>query len=48
MTNNNRIVLVTGGMGGLGETICTKMADQGYRVVATYSSNNTKAAQWKA
>lgn len=43
-----RVVLVTGGMGGLGESICTKMADQDYRVVATYSSNNTKAEQWAA
>ena len=30
---NCRVVLVTGGMGGLGETISTKMADAGYRVV---------------
>ena len=30
-----RVVLVTGGMGGLGETISTKMADAGYRVVVT-------------
>jgi acetoacetyl-CoA reductase len=41
-----RIVLVTGGMGGLGETICTKMADAGYKVVASYSPGNTKAEQW--
>jgi len=27
-----RNVLVTGGMGGLGESICTKMADAGYKV----------------
>ena len=33
---NGRVVLVTGGMGGLGETISTKMADAGYRVVVTY------------
>ncbi len=26
-----RVVLVTGGMGGLGEAIATKMADAGYR-----------------
>ena len=26
-----RNVLVTGGMGGLGESICTKMADAGYQ-----------------
>ena len=36
-----RVVLVTGGMGGLGETISTKMADAGYRVVVTYSPGNT-------
>ena len=33
-TTQQRVVLVTGGMGGLGETISTKMADAGYRVVA--------------
>ncbi len=43
-----RIVLVTGGMGGLGESICTKMADQGYTVVTTYSPGNKKAADWMA
>ena len=26
-----RVVLVTGGMGGLGETIATKMVDAGYQ-----------------
>jgi acetoacetyl-CoA reductase len=41
-----RIVLVTGGMGGLGESICTKMADQGYSVVTTYSPGNKNAQQW--
>ena len=30
-----RVVLVTGGRGGLGESISTKMADAGYRVVVT-------------
>jgi acetoacetyl-CoA reductase len=43
-----RIALVTGGMGGLGESICTKLAEQGYRVVTTYSPGNTKAADWLA
>ena len=33
-------------MGGLGESICTKMADQGYQVIATHSPGNKKAAQW--
>jgi acetoacetyl-CoA reductase len=43
-----RIVLVTGGMGGLGESICTKMADQGYVVVTTHSPGNKKAGEWLA
>ena len=43
-----RVVLVTGGMGGLGETISTKMADAGYRVVVTYSPGNTKYGEWLA
>ena len=41
-----RIAVVTGGMGGLGETISTKMADAGYRVVVTYSPSNTKFKAW--
>ena len=43
-----RIALITGGMGGLGEVISTKMADAGYRVVVTYSPSNTKADAWVA
>lgn len=43
-----RVVLVTGGMGGLGESICAKMAAAGYRVSATYSPNNQKAQAWLA
>ena len=41
-----RIVLVTGGMGGLGESICTKMADEGYVVATTYSPGNKTAGEW--
>ena len=48
MTNKQRVVLVTGGMGGLGETISTKMVDAGYRVVVTFSPSNTKHAEWVA
>ena len=44
----NRVVLITGGMGGLGETISTKMADEGYKVAVTYSPGNTKHNQWLA
>jgi acetoacetyl-CoA reductase len=43
-----RVVLVTGGMGGLGETISTKMVDGSYRVAVTYSPGNTKHADWVA
>ncbi len=43
-----RIALVTGGMGGLGEAVCIKMAALGYQVVTTYSPGNTKAQEWLA
>ena len=46
MTTNARIALVTGGMGGLGEAICLKMAALGYKVVTTHSPGNTKASEW--
>jgi acetoacetyl-CoA reductase len=41
-----RVALVTGGMGGLGEAICIKMAALGYQVVTTHSPGNTKAPEW--
>jgi acetoacetyl-CoA reductase len=41
-----RIAVVTGGMGGLGESISTKMVDAGYKVVVTYSPSNTKWKSW--
>jgi len=43
---SQRIALVTGGMGGLGEAICMKMAALGYTVVTTHSPGNTKANDW--
>lgn len=42
----SRVALITGGMGGLGEAICIKMAALGYKVVTTYSPGNTKAGDW--
>ncbi len=41
-----RVALITGGMGGLGETISTKMVDAGYRVVVTFSPGNKAADKW--
>jgi len=43
-----RIAVITGGMGGLGESISTKMHDAGFRVVVTHSPENQKAAAWNA
>ncbi len=43
-----RNALVTGGMGGLGEAVCIKLAALGYQVVTTYSPSNTKANEWLA
>src|SRR3990172_3967740 len=43
-----RVALITGGMGGLGETISTKIADAGYRVAVTYSPSNKTSDRWVA
>ena len=41
-----RVAVITGGMGGLGNSISTKMHATGYRVVVTHSPSNTKAKDW--
>ena len=43
-----RVALVTGGMGGLGEAVCIKLAALGYTVVTTHSPGNTKVNEWLA
>jgi acetoacetyl-CoA reductase len=43
---SQRTALITGGMGGLGETISTKMHDAGYRVVITRSPENQNGDSW--
>lgn len=43
---NSRLALVTGGMGGLGASICERLAADGMRVVATYSPSNDHTARW--
>jgi NAD(P)-dependent dehydrogenase (short-subunit alcohol dehydrogenase family) len=44
--DKHRVALVTGGMGGLGEAICLKLAALGYTVVTTHSPGNTRAQEW--
>ncbi len=41
-----KIALVTGGTGGIGEAICQALADKGMKVVAGYS-NEAKAKAWQ-
>ncbi len=41
-----RIALITGGMGGLGQTISTKMHEAEDTVVVTYSPGDARAAAW--
>ncbi|MBI4193993.1 MAG: acetoacetyl-CoA reductase [Betaproteobacteria bacterium] len=43
-----RVAVITGGMGGLGEAFCVRLAKIGCRVVATYSPGNKKSAEWLA
>ena len=42
------VALVTGGMGGIGEVVCCKLAQMGYRVVTTFSPKSGKADGWLA
>jgi acetoacetyl-CoA reductase len=46
METKKKIALVTGGMGGLGEAICIKLAKLGNTVATTYSPSNPKAQAW--
>jgi len=43
---SQRLALVTGGMGGLGESLCTRLADAGNKVALTYSPNRSGANEW--
>jgi acetoacetyl-CoA reductase len=41
-----RVAIVTGGMGGIGEAICMRLAKMGHGVVTTFSPGNTRAEAW--
>lgn len=43
---NQRVALVTGGMGGLGTAICRRLHDAGFKVAATYSPHNSAPEGW--
>jgi acetoacetyl-CoA reductase len=43
---NGRVALVTGGTGGIGTAICTRLSDMGARVATTYR-NREKAEDWQ-
>ncbi len=45
---NQRVAVVTGGMGGIGEAICVKLSGINFKVCTTYSPGNTKAQAWLA
>ncbi len=48
MTAKQRVALVSGGMGGLGEAICIKLAILGHTVVTTHSPGKPKVDEWLA
>jgi acetoacetyl-CoA reductase len=41
-----RVALVTGGTRGIGEAICIKLFEKGYKVIANYAGNDVKAAEF--
>lgn len=43
---SQKIALVTGGMGGLGAALCDRLAAEGHRVVATYTSDGGRVEKW--
>ena len=46
--DNNRVALVTGGMGGLGTALCRRLADAGFTLATTYSPSNSAPDAWLA
>lgn len=48
MSNNKRIALVTGGMGGIGAAISRRMHDDGFTVVVGCSAGSSRKDAWLA
>jgi len=46
--SEQRVALVTGGMGGLGTAICRRLHDAGFMVAASYSPENQSPQGWLA
>ena len=44
--SEQRVALVTGGMGGLGTAICRRLHDAGFMVAASYSPENASPQGW--
>jgi acetoacetyl-CoA reductase len=45
--NAQKVALVTGGMGGLGEAICHRLYKSGYRVMTSCSPGNDHVSAWQ-
>lgn len=43
-----KVALVTGGMGGLGTALCRRLHDAGFAVVAAHTPDNPRVADWLA
>lgn len=49
MTQQAKVALITGGIGGIGTAICQRLARDGYRVVANHHPSEQEAADaWRA
>ena len=48
METTQRIAAVTGGTGGLGQAICRRLAEGGFKVVALHTLGNSGVQEWLA